>query len=90
MRASHDKNAQRKPVNVTANIELVKRVRDEKGNLSALLEESMLAFLKKKELERWKNESRQSFESYDRMIEEHGVLSDDHNDIIQAIDRLLQ
>ena len=77
MRASHDKNAQRKPVNVTANIELVKRVRDEKGNLSALLEESMLAFLKKKELERWKNESRQSFESYDRMIEEHGVLSDE-------------
>jgi len=90
MRATHDKNAQRKPVNVTANIELVKRVRDEKGNLSALLEESMLAFLKKKELERWKNESRQSFESYDRMIEEHGVLSDHHNDIIQAIDRLLQ
>ena len=71
------KNVQRKSVNVTANIELVKRVRDEKGNLSALLEESMLIFLKNKELEHWKLENRQSFESYNRMVDEHGTLSDE-------------
>ncbi|HBA89541.1 MAG TPA: hypothetical protein DCZ75_16610 [Geobacter sp.] len=71
------KGAVRKAVNVTADIELVRRVRDQKGNLSALLEDSMVAFLKKKELERWKEENRHSFESYDRMIEEHGVLSDE-------------
>ena len=83
MQHATDKNALRKSVNVTANVDLVRRVRQEKGNLSALLEESMVSFLEKKESERWKKENRLAFESYNEMIENHGLFS------LQAIDRLL-
>ena len=68
---------QRRSFNLTANIELVQRVRAENGNLSALLEASMIAFLKRKELEHWKEANRESFESYNKMVEETGLISDD-------------
>ena len=77
MRQANDNIARRQSVNLTADSELVRRVRDEKGNLSALLEGSMRAFLAKKELERWREENHQSFESYNQMIEKHGLFSDD-------------
>lgn len=63
--------------NLTADAELVERVRTEKGCLSTLLDSSMRAFLKQRELERWKEENRQSFESYNAMIERSGLLSED-------------
>jgi len=77
MQPAHGKKGLRKPVSVMANIDLMRRVRSEKGNLSALLEEAMKAFLEKKELERWKMENQQSFESYNQMIEKHGLFSDE-------------
>lgn len=77
MRQASYKNTKRQSVNLTADSDLVQRVRSEKGNLSALLDESMRMFLAKKDLERWKEESRQSFESYNQMIEKHGVFSED-------------
>ena len=77
MQTAYDKNARRQSVNLTANSDLVRLVREEKGSLSALLEESMLSFLAHKELIRWKEENKKSFESYNSMIEKHGLLSDD-------------
>jgi hypothetical protein len=38
---------------------------------------SMPALLTQKELARWKEQQRVSFESYNKMIEKHGLLSDD-------------
>ncbi len=77
MRQAQNKIARRQAVNLTADSELVQRVRDENGNLSALLEESMRAYLAKKELERWREENRPSFESYNQMIEKHGLFADE-------------
>jgi len=77
MQPSYDKHARRQSVNLTANSDLVRRVREEKGNLSALLEESMLSFLSQKELERWRAENREAFSSYNDMIQEHGLLSEE-------------
>jgi len=77
MQLSYDKTARRQAVNLTANGDLVRRVREEGGSLSTLLEESMLAFLSQKELARWKEQNRASFESYNQMVEKHGLLSDD-------------
>jgi post-segregation antitoxin (ccd killing protein) len=76
MRQANNKT-RRDRVNLTADAELVARVRAEKGCLSTLLEGSMRSFLKQKELERWREENRQSFESYNAMIERSGLLSDD-------------
>ncbi|BCG46699.1 hypothetical protein GEOBRER4_n1508 [Citrifermentans bremense] len=77
MRHAPAKIARRLPVNLTADRNLVQRVKEENGNLSKLLEEAMVAFLARKEMERWRDDNRQSFESYNQMIQEHGLFSDD-------------
>lgn len=77
MQLSYNTNAPRKHVNLTANSELVNLVKEEKGNLSALFEKSMIAYLAERELMRWKEENKTAFESYNRMIEERGLLSED-------------
>lgn len=77
MRTIRKSNTQRKSLNLTADVALVERVRAENGNLSALLEESMIAFLESRELERWKKENKRSFDSYNKMVGETGLISDD-------------
>jgi antitoxin CcdA len=77
MQINYNIHSPRRHVNLTANSDLINLVRKEKGNLSAILEQSMITFLTERELMRWKEENRASFESYNRMIEERGTLSDD-------------
>jgi post-segregation antitoxin (ccd killing protein) len=77
MQRAYNVRAARRPVNLTANSDLIDRVRSEKGNLSALLEQSMVTFLAERELMHWKEENQASFTSYNQMIEARGTLSDD-------------
>ena len=77
MGLSYNTHAPKRHVNLTANTELIDLVRKENGNLSALFEQSMIEFITRRELERWKEESKASFDSYNRMIEERGTLADD-------------
>ena len=77
MQLSYNTNAPRRPVNLTANSDLVNMVRSENGNLSRLLEQTMITFLTERELYRWKEENRAAFDSYNRMIAERGALSED-------------
>lgn len=77
MQLAYNEKAARRHVNLTANSDLVNKVRSEKGNLSALFEQAMLAFLAERELMRWKDENQASFDSYNRMIDERGPLSED-------------
>ncbi len=77
MRLDYNTTAPRKHVNLTANSDLVDRVRSEKGNLSALFEEAMKVFLAERELVRWQAENKGSFESYNNMVMERGPLSGD-------------
>ena len=77
MQLSYNSNAPRKHVNLTANSDLVSLVKEEKGNLSALFEQSMITFLAERELTRWKEDNKAAFESYNRMIEKRGLLSED-------------
>ena len=73
----YDTHAVKKHINLTANSALVELVKKEKGNLSALFEHSMIEFLSEREMERWKADNQAAFESYNRMIETHSLLSDD-------------
>lgn len=43
---------------------------------TTLHDEPILIPVVSKELLRWKNENRQAFESYNEMIEKHGLFSD--------------
>jgi antitoxin CcdA len=77
MQLSYNTNAPRRPVNLTANSDLVNMVRTENGNLSQMLEQTMITFLAERELVRWKEQNKAAFESYNSMIEERGSLSED-------------
>jgi antitoxin CcdA len=77
MQLNYNTHAPRRAVNLTANSDLINRVRSEKGNLSGLFEKSMIDFLAERELVRWKEENKAAFDSYNRMIEDRGSLSDD-------------
>ncbi len=77
MQHSYDRHAPRRPVNLTANSDLINRIRAEQGNLSQLLEQSMINFLAERELLRWKEQNRAAFDSYNAMIAERGTLAED-------------
>lgn len=77
MQLSYNINAPRRPVNLTANSDLVNMVRSENGNLSKLLEQTMITFLAERELDRWKEQNKTAFDSYNAMIAERGSLSED-------------
>lgn len=77
MQPGYDKNADKKSVNLSVNSDLIRLARERKVNLSALLEESLVESLRREELERWKEESKESFKSYNQMVEEHGIPSDE-------------
>ena len=77
MQPDYNKTAARRPVNLTANSDLIDKVRGEKGNLSAIFEQSLITFLAERELKRWKDENQASFDSYNRMIDDRGPLSEE-------------
>jgi len=77
MQLAYDHNAPRKVVNLTVNSELLRMMRAEKCNLSGFVDSAMEAYLAQRELERWKEENKASFESYNRMIAEHGPISEE-------------
>lgn len=77
MQLAYNKNAPKRPVNLTANSDLVSMVRNENGNLSRLFEQAMITFLAEHELAEWKKESKASFDSYNRMIADRGSVSED-------------
>lgn len=77
MQLAYDHNAPRKTVNLTVNSDLLRLMRAEKCNLSGFVDSAMEAFLQQRELERWKEENRASFESYNQMIAEHGPISEE-------------
>lgn len=77
MQLVYNTNAPKRPVNLTANSDLVNMVRNEKGNLSKLFEQTMIAFLAERELVRWKEENKAAFDSYNSMIAERGSVSEE-------------
>jgi len=75
MQLTYNADAPKRPLNLTANSELVNMVRRENGNLSKILEHSMISFLAERELTRWKEDNKSAFDSYNRMIAERGSVS---------------
>lgn len=77
MQLIYNTDAPKRPVNLTANSELINMVRNENGNLSKIFEHSMISFLAERELTRWKEDNKAAFDSYNRMIAERGSVSGD-------------
>lgn len=77
MQLVYNHNAHRQTVNLTVNSDLLSRMRQEKCNLSAFVDKAMEAYLTEQELLRWREANRDSFESYNQMVAEHGLVSDE-------------
>lgn len=67
----------RQTVNLTVNSNLLRRMRQEKCNLSAFVDQAMEKYLAEQELKRWREASRESFDSYNQMVAEHGLVADE-------------
>jgi antitoxin CcdA len=65
--------AARKAVNVSIDAELVKEAREAGVNLSGLLESALRDKLKAHRTAKWQKENRQTIESMNAYIDEHGL-----------------
>ena len=70
-------NAPKKPTNLTINSDLLTQAKDYKINLSATLEIALADALKAKKVDLWKEENKEAIESYNTIVEEYGLFSDE-------------
>ncbi len=70
----YDKEAPKKPVNLTVNADLLRIAKSAGLNLSQTFEEAVLAKVRTSMEEQWLVENKQAFEAYNERIERNGVF----------------
>ncbi|MBK3776227.1 hypothetical protein GAY31_19060 [Azospirillum brasilense] len=68
-------SVQRKPTNVSARPDLIAEAKSLGINLSQVFEAAVEQSVKDAKRERWIEENRSAFDSYDSYVEKHGVFS---------------
>jgi antitoxin CcdA len=76
MLALYDRNAPKKPTNLTINSDLLSQAKCFHINISSVLESALEETLKQKKKEEWLKENMESITLYNKSIEEIGVFSD--------------
>lgn len=76
MPSAYDPHAPKKPVNLSANSDLLGQARAAEINLSATFEAALAQALRQKQAEQWLVEHREAIEAYNAQVEAHGVFSD--------------
>ncbi|MET0379489.1 MAG: type II toxin-antitoxin system CcdA family antitoxin [Spongiibacteraceae bacterium] len=76
MQYTYDKNAPKKPTNVTVNSDLLKLAKACGINVSATLEQALVAQVKAASREQWLHENQAAIAAYNEHVEKHGVFSD--------------
>lgn len=74
----YDVSAPKKPVNVTANSDLIDRAKKSNLNLSETFEEAILAKLRVKLQQEWREDNQNGIEAYNERIERNGVFAAKH------------
>lgn len=69
---------QKKTVSVTLEPALLERAREAGLNLSAVLSKALQHEIRTIEAERWKRENSEGLQELNRIIDEHGLLSDEY------------
>lgn len=76
MQPVYDRNAPKKPTNVTVNSDLLKQARACGINVSATLEQALAEQVKAARRERWLADNRDAIDAYNQQVEKHGVFAD--------------
>ncbi len=72
----YDRNAPKKPTNLSINSDLLKKARELDINLSSGVEQALEQLIKCKLSERWISENRDAIVSYNEYVDANGVFSD--------------
>lgn len=70
----YDKDAPKRPVNLTANSDLLRIAKSAGINLSQTFEEAVLERVRTSMEEQWLVENKEAIESYNKRIERNGVF----------------
>jgi len=76
MLALYNRNAPKKPTNLTINSDLLIKAKELKINISSVLEQALAERLKQTQKDEWLQENSESIASYNEHIEQFGVFSD--------------
>jgi antitoxin CcdA len=72
----YDPNAPKKSTNLSINSDLLRQAKERRINISQALELRLAELLREEKSRKWKEESREAIEDYNRRIEAHGTFSD--------------
>ena len=72
----YNRNAPKKPTNLTINSDLLIKAKELKINISSVLEQALAERLKQTQKDEWLMENSESIASYNEHIEQFGVFSD--------------
>lgn len=72
-----DKNAPKKPTNLSVNSDLLAKTRALKINLSATLEQALESQLAKAEAAKWAEENKAAIRAYNEFVDENGCFGDE-------------
>jgi antitoxin CcdA len=76
MLALYDKNAPKKPTNLSLNSDLLKKAKALEINLSATLEQALTHQLKAKQAQQWLAQNSSAIAAYNKSVDEKGAFSD--------------
>lgn len=76
MQTVYETQAPKRPTNLSVNSDLLKQARAFNINLSATLEESLVALIKTKQQQAWLAQNQQAIAAYNLQADEQGVFGD--------------
>ncbi len=76
METLYDSGAPRKPANLSVNSDLLRQAKEQKINLSRLLEQRLVEVLAAARQERWLQENQQAIDDFNARVAADGVFSD--------------
>lgn len=75
-REPYDRHAGRKPASLNVNVDLLRKAHDLGIDLTATLEEALVAQILRHQRDSWREENREAIAAYNDLVARHGVWSD--------------
>ncbi len=76
MQVIYETQAPKRATNLSVNSDLLNKARALNINLSATLEESLIAIIKAKQQQAWLAQNQQAINGYNQQVDEQGTFSD--------------
>ena len=77
----YNRNAPKKPTNLSINSDLLTKARDLKINLSATLESALEDKVRLSARDKWLKENKKAIASLNELVENNGLFSDSYRDL---------